>query len=148
MKSKLLIVTLVFIVIAACNKNQFTTKPQLTYKGESTQVVGPGGSIIFTLHYTDKEGDIQNYLYLEKKTSDCPADSIVTKYAIPSNVPPQKNGEGDIIVSLSYLPGDPYPGIGQPTCGRSDTCIFRFALADKANNTSDTISSPQIIITK
>jgi hypothetical protein len=42
-----------------------------------------------------------------------------------------------------------YPLIKEPICpGQNDTCVFRFALNDKANNTSDTITSPQIVLIK
>ena len=54
------------LTIAACNKDQFTTKPQLTFKPLNQTEYHLGDIIEFQIDYTDKEGDIQNKLYLEE----------------------------------------------------------------------------------
>jgi hypothetical protein len=101
------------------------------------------------MHYTDKEGDIQSNLYVQKITQNCEASNFEGLYAIPEELPTQKNGEGDIQVRYGYGVGLGYPSIKEPICpAQNDTCVFRFALNDKANNTSDTITSPQIVLIK
>lgn len=149
MRTKLFITALTCLCIAACNKDAFTTKPQITFKSVNTQVLAPNQVIRFTLRYTDKEGDIQNKLYVQKITQNCDLSNFEDMYAIPANIPTQKDGEGDIVVTYGYGVDLGYPPIKEPVCpGQNDTCIFRFALIDKANNTSDTISSPQIVLIK
>lgn len=149
MKTKLFITVLTCLCIAACNKDAFTTKPQITFKSVNTQVLASGQVIRFTLRYTDKEGDIQNKLYVQKVTQNCSLSDADDEYSIPGEIPTQKNGEGDIVVTYGYGPETGYPPIKEPACpGQNDTCIFRFALTDKANNTSDTITSPQIVLLK
>ena len=147
----LLIVTLILTVIAGCNKNQFTTKPQLKFIGTSSDVFVVGQLIEFNIEYTDKEGDIQNNLYIEEVTKDalCPDNNFKSLYTISPDVPKQNQSKGNILVRYIYgQTGGQYPDYPGPKCGRNDTCVFRFALTDKANNTSDTITSPQIVFIK
>jgi hypothetical protein len=148
MRTKLFTVS-ICVCIAACNKDQFTTKPQITFKSLNTQQLSAEQIIRFTLHYTDKEGDIQNKLYVQKITQNCSLSNFEDLYSIPADVPPQKDGEGDLVITYGYGVDLGYPPIKEPACpGQNDTCIFRFALTDKANNTSDTITSPQIVLLK
>ena len=71
MKAKVLIAALIAISFAACKKDKFTTKPQLEFKEVSPTVLQPNQSIIFTLHYTAREGDIQDSLFVQKVTQNC-----------------------------------------------------------------------------
>lgn len=150
MKTKLLIVAVILVVIAACKKDQFNTKPQLTFKKVNTDVLFPNQSIIFTLEATDKEGDVQDSIYVEKvrlNSKPCAIPDPPSKYQMPSFVS-GKNFKGDIEIRYSYGVNLQYPRIQDPKCLENDTCIYRFALKDKANNVSDTISSSQIVIIK
>jgi hypothetical protein len=149
MKTKLLITTVAALCFAACSKDKFTTKPQLEFKTVNSDAIGPGQQLIITLRYTDREGDIQNYIHIQRKiVNDCIADTLGKPQSIPSNVPEKSNAAGDIIIRYSYSPDNTYPLIGEPSCAGNDTCIYRFALSDKAGNVSDTISSPPIVILK
>ena len=153
MKAKLLIVVLTLIVIVACKKDKFNTTPQLTFKEVNTQVLSPNQVIIFRLEYTDKEGDIQDTIYVEKLTRNCPASNFNQRYALPKDIPTQKNTKGEMEIRFAYGVNLGYPAIKEPACGTAttpinDSCVFRFALKDKANNVSDTISSPEIVLIK
>ena len=46
------------IVLSACQKNKFQTRPQIKIKDINGNVVPPGGVLIIRLEYTDKEGDL------------------------------------------------------------------------------------------
>ncbi len=149
MKAKLLITTVTVLGLSACSKDKFSTKPQLTFKSVNTQTLAPEQIIKFTLHYTDKEGDIQNTLYVQKITQNCEASNFESLYQMPTDVPPQQNGEGDVTVTFGYGVDLNVPPIKEPACPeQNDTRYFRFALTDKKNNTSDTITSPQIVLLK
>ena len=149
MKAKILIVSIITTLLAACNKDQFTTKPQIEFESFNTDVVPSPGQLIITLKYTDKEGDIQDTIYVERRAINCATDTLRAFYTLPANVPEVKNAEGKIVISYSHFPDFTFPDIGEPTCGNgNDTCIYRFALSDKAGNTSDTISSPPVVIIK
>ena len=148
MKAKILIVSVITILLAACNKDKFTTKPQLEFESFNSDVVQPGSRLVITLKYTDKEGDIQDSIYVVRDVANCLNDSIRRWYPIPGDVPEIRNSEGQIEITYSHLPDATFPLIGEPSCGENDTCIYRFALSDKAGNISDTISTPPVVIIK
>ncbi|MEP7318120.1 MAG: hypothetical protein ABI921_05255 [Panacibacter sp.] len=150
MNTKILIAALTTLCLAACSKDKFNTKPTLEFKSTNSTVFQKGQLMEFVLRYTDKEGDIQNSLYLEEVTKvDCSGNNFNTTYPVPTSLPLKNNSEGDIVVNYIYATNSPtgvpptYPGAG---CQKNDTCYFRFALTDKANNTSDTVTSPQIVL--
>lgn len=150
MKTKICIVTVLTFCLAACTKTEFNTKPTLEFKSSNSLVFQRGQLVEFVLKFTDKEGDIQNNLYIEEVTDDenCPANNFSTNETIPISVPQTANSEGEILVKYYYGINDPnaiIPTLPGPKCQRNDTCVFRFALVDKASNSSDTISSPQLV---
>jgi hypothetical protein len=152
MKIKILIVGLTILYLTACKKDKFTTKPQLTFKSVNTEVLYPNQLIEFTIHYTDREGDIQNTMfYIQKVNLNCSlagSSFVDSMQFTPANVPKQNNAEGDIIVRYLYGVQLGYATLNGPRCAWNDTCYFRFALRDAAKNSSDTITSPQIVIIK
>lgn len=137
-------------MFVGCSKDKFNTKPTLEFKNANSQVFHKGEIMEFVLHYTDKEGDIQNHLYVQEVTQDtlCSGNNFSDTYPIPRDVPETANSEGDIVVRYTYgqiSPSGYPPTYTAATCQRNDTCVIKFALIDKANNSSDTITSPQIV---
>lgn len=150
MNTKILIAALTTLCLAACSKEKFNTRPSLEFKSVNATVFQKGDLMEFVLKYTDKEGDIQNGLYVEEVTKvNCSGNNSSTTYPVPASVPLKNNSAGEIAVSYIYATNSPtgvpptYPGAG---CQKNDTCYFRFALTDRANNTSDTVTSPQIVL--
>lgn len=132
------------LFLFSCNKNKYTTAPQLTYKSVNTKTLSNGQVLSFTLSFTDAEGDLQDSLYVEKYEPKCANSSFKQKYKIPT-FPTSKNQSGEIIVSYGYnVTG--YPPILTPQCNRNDTCVFKFVLKDKAQNKSDTVTSETIVL--
>ncbi len=149
MKVKLTLAACLVIFSVACNKDTFTTKPQLTFTGVNTQVLYPDQSIVFTLDFTDKEGDIQDSLYVQKDAPNCAESFFEFLYPIPTDMPEQGNAKGEIQVRFSYGINLGYPAIKEPACpSTNDTAVFKFVLHDKAGNASDTAYSPQIVLIK
>ncbi len=134
------------LLIISCNKNKFTTAPQLEYKSVNTTELNKGQIIVFKLSFTDGDGDLQDSLFVEKIEPTCTSSYFKQKYRLPI-FPATKNTEGDFEVSFGYGVSN-YPLIKAPQCNRNDTCYFRFMLKDKAQNTSDTVQSETIIIYK
>ena len=126
------------LFLLSCNKDKYTTVPQLKYESVNTKVLRQGDIITFTLTFTDAEGDLNDSLYIEEKALNCPASSFTDHYTIPS-FPTTKNEQGDIVVDFRYIDIT-------PRCQENDTAIFRFAIKDKANHMSDTASTSPIII--
>ena len=147
--------TIFFVSLFSCTKLGFTTAPKLQFETVSTNEIRRDESIIFSLSFTDKEGDISSaqsgdsVLWVSKEVQNgCTASNFTTYYPSPE-FPEQNFLKGTIEVRYTYGFSGPYPPIGDPACpDKSDTCIFRFVLKDKAGNISDTVSSTPVVIIK
>lgn len=149
---KLLIVGFVLVVLFACNKDKYQTKPQISLKSVGAKVVPVNGVLNVVLSYTDKEGDISDSMYIRKirlnKTVVATLrDSL--RYKIP-DFPNYDKGEIDLalqyqnhLISASNPP--PIPG-SNPSVPQPDTLLLKFWIRDKAGNVSDTVTTEQIVI--
>ena len=131
-----------FLVIAACNKNKYQTKPQITIESINT-LIPVEGSLQATLKFTQQDGKLGQgtFIAIRNRLNQTPlppgtepADTLVSQ--IPEF--PDKN-EGEIQFTLDYSflhEGDVEP----------DTIILKFAVVDRVGNASDTISSAKIVV--
>jgi hypothetical protein len=143
---KLLLAVVVLVVLLACNKDKYQTKPQISVKSVATDDVPVNGDLTVVLSYTDKEGDISDSLFIKKirlnKTVVATLrDSL--KYKIP-DMPDYSKGE--ITVALDYqnnlisaVTAPPVQGSNPPQ-PQPDTLLIRMWIHDKAGNTSDTVN--------
>lgn len=147
MKAKLLIFSAILLGITACKKDSFTTRPQLQFKSVNGKTFGSGSAIIFSLEFTDKEGDLQDSIWVQKVTRVNGCNNFSDRAKIP-NFTATSNLKGvfEIGYSNGFVPGSNYTVI--PSCSKIDTCYFRFWTRDNAKNASDTVVSPDIIIVK
>lgn len=140
------IITAMLCVSTACNKDKFTTKPQLRFIEAKNYTVPRGGLIEFRIEFTDKEGDLSDTLFIETVTTRCAASNRKLKYAVPP-FPESSNSKGEFEIAFAngvFLPG--YVALPGPACGRPDTTTFKFWIRDKAKNVSDTITTDKPII--
>lgn len=144
MKAKILIVGFITgtIILAACKKDAYTTKPQLKFKSASSDLVLSSQSLVFTLELTDKEGDIvdSSYLYSEKISRHCADELAADSLKMPTSLPTSK----DIKVDVLFTYDTPPKCVANSAV--DDTCYFRFWFKDKAGNISDTVTSGTVII--
>lgn len=146
MKAKILIpgviIAIIATIVVACKKDQFTTKPQITVKSVNSDVVPSNGRLVFDLEFTDKEGDIKDTIWAQKKSLHCtdPDDADPFIYKIPDDVQETKNMKGEI--EIAFEP----PPICINNSADPDTCYFRFWMQDRARNVSDTVNSGTIVI--
>ena len=143
MRYTIIFSTFLFFVLSGCNKDKFDTVPELKFTSVNTKELRSGSVLQFTLSFTDKEGDISNTIYVEKKSPECPDNNFGQSYFV-ANFPATKNQKGEIQVSFGYNV-DKFPNI-PPTCSKNETATFRFVLKDKGGHVSDTVSSPPITI--
>jgi hypothetical protein len=144
-----IVIALFALIFIGCSKDSFTTVPQLKYKSVNTNKLLPDQLIQFTLSYTDKEGDLQDSVFIEKVGAKCPASNLKLGYLFPK-VSGNITTSGDLFITLANginIPGYENLSIA-PRCEYNDTCFFRFVLKDKAQNKSDTVESETIIIYK
>lgn len=139
-----LLVVIAALMITACGKDTFQSKPQLFLNSVSSTTIPVGGDLQIFLRLTDKEGDFKDTLWVKKITTRCPSsnfsDSIL--YRIPGDVPKTANFDGVIKLSFSYAIEL------QPRCTRNDTAVFSFWMKDDKGHLSDTVKTPSIIIFK
>jgi len=131
----------IFILfLFSCNKDKFTTAPQLKYKSVNTKALHRGETLRFTLSFTDAEGDLTDKIFIQKIVKVCAASNFVDSAHNLPQFPSGKNQTGDIVVTYSYNDVN-------PQCApKNDTAIFKFVLRDKAQHLSDTAVSDPIVI--
>lgn len=146
MNVKILITVLGIVFLTACNKDKYTTSPQLKYKEVNTKTLNRNQLLIFTLEVTDAEGDIQDTIWVQKTVKNCSNSNFTEQYKIP-NFTGTKNLKGDIRVCYAYGSNLGCPGVGEPACpGRSDSATYKFWIQDKEKHKSDTVTSDLIVI--
>lgn len=131
------------ILLIACGKDKFETKPKLEIKDYSSKVISQGQTMTIRLNYFDKEGDL----------SEAPMIGILTRV----NLFPLAPGQDKVDTFRNNLPEFPKKDNGEITFQlpydflkestiEDDTLVFRFAVTDLAGNTSDTVTTDQIVI--
>ncbi len=130
------------LLLTSCGKDTFKSQPQLTIKSVSTTTVPANGDLQIVLRLTDREGDFNESIFVEKMTTRCSNSNFLDSqlYLIPTDLPRTTQFSGDVVLSFTY------PFELQPRCNRPDTATFRFWIKDAAGNVSDTAATPKIII--
>lgn len=152
MKAIYLLLFCVLVTIYACEKDKFETKPTIEIKSVNSDVVPFSSDLTINLNVTDKEGDVDDSIFVirERLNKRAPSPRVlspVLKYKIPDF--PDKS-KVEMRISLPYgtaltlnanainIPGTPDK--------EPDTLSLRLFVKDKAKNTSDTISRNIIVI--
>lgn len=151
MKIKLLVLTACVVTVVACNKDKFLTKPTIRIKSLNTEFVPLNGNLIITMECTDKEGDVQDSVFIVKRRLNkrvVPTLRDTLRYTFPVfPVSPRT----EIVATLDYqtiISAQSPPNIpgSNPPQKERDTLVLKLAVRDKAGNISDTITSKQIIV--
>ncbi|RYY88685.1 MAG: hypothetical protein EOO15_08270 [Chitinophagaceae bacterium] len=147
-----LIAFLSLALLAGCNKDKFQTKPQLKLLETSDLTVPFGGTLRVRLEFTDKEGDVDDTLFLRRvrtnvRTTPTVRDSL--RIRIPEF--PDRN-KGEIILDFTYQnflisAASPLnvPNTTPPQ-KESDSLTYKFVLQDRAGNRSDTLVLNGIVV--
>jgi hypothetical protein len=130
------------VLIAACSKDKFQTKPRIEVKSYSSKEIPRNGTLILRLNYFDKEGDIgEGHFYLfRQRTNKIPANAEkpdILNYTLPVFT---NKDQGEIRLDLqevNFLSED---------TRQNDTMFFKIAVTDRAGNTSDTLVTDQIVV--
>jgi len=149
MKSTFSYLAIACFLLAACNKDSVNTKPSLTLKSVSPDVVAFRGNMRVAFTFGDKESDIDSLFIFRKrlniKTVTTLRDTIGLKVADYD-----KNTTGEINIDFTY---DNYlisalnpPTSGTPARKESDTLSYKFFVKDKQKNVSDTVYYSPIVI--
>lgn len=151
MKAKIGFLLLITVIIAnSCNKDKFTTRPQLIFKNVNATRIVSGQALTFTFDFTQKSGTLDT-LYIKRTSLMCDSTTYVNNYnyKVPSFTQVD-NQTGQITVSFAFnttITGA--VNISNGTCNvQADTSIFKFCLGDKEGHFSDTIKSGKITFVK
>ncbi len=154
MKTRLFFfISLVALFAVACEKDKFTTKPQVKVKSLSPGTANRGDIISLQTSFTDEEGDIDSVYYIVKwydgniVTTPNTIDTVRNFFDDLST--PPKTREGDLFIKFSY--GLQITGYQQwtnaPTV-KDTTVAIGIVLIDKQKNRSDYAESEKIRLTK
>jgi len=104
MKFTAALFVIVLVVLLACNKDKFTTEPQLKYKSISPTTAIKGNIINYNVSFTDEEGDIQDSVLLAFKRYNSTGGILsIDTFRLkmdPDAIP--KARQGDINIKFAY----------------------------------------------
>ena len=140
----------IVLALVACDKDKFETKPKLEVESLSTDFVPRNQDLRITLSFTDKEGDVDDSLYVirtrtNKRGPFTPVNP--SRYKIPE-FPNQSEGEIELTLPYSLGLTSGFSSViapGNPPTREPDTLILKFVLKDKAKNVSDTATANVIV---
>lgn len=143
-----LLITLIIITIS-CNKDKFTTVPQLDINSISPGTVFSGNNLSMKGEYRDQEGDVDSALIVYKWYNGTTAVKNDTfRYSLEALNLPAKTRQADFSVDFQYNTLNPgfltLPGVSV----RDTTATLGMILIDKAKNRSDYAESDPIRLIK
>jgi hypothetical protein len=137
------------LVLAACKKDKFQTKPSLKLKSMNGNVVPAGASLMLEFEFTDKEGDVNDTIFVRKeRINTIKTATVRDAFGLPVPSFP-KNTQGTIQVLLDhsfYLTSAINPPKDAAGKNMPDTLMLKFALKDRAGNVSDTVTAGPVIV--
>jgi hypothetical protein len=145
---KILIAFLGITFLLACNKDKFKTEPQVKIKSLSPDDVYKGQAFRFNAEVTDKEGDLQDSVFLVSKRFN--GATLLTTDTIPFSIQsldfPDRT---KIEVSAIFSYGEFVPGtIFQNLEGSDRQLAVGIIVRDKAGNRSQYVESDKITLRK
>lgn len=143
-----LLILLTLIAAISCDKNKYTTKPQITLKSITPTEMGRDNVLSIVLEFTDKEGDITDSMYFVKQILNENQKGTLQEFLISRIKLPiyPKAIQGEMEVRLARRIGFGVPLMGDPLTAQDDTVVFHMAVKDAAGNWSDTLRTPNPII--
>ena len=150
MKYSLFVLIVLVVIATACNKDKFTTEPQVEVKSITPETVFNGNIINLKAKYTDDEGDLDSAYDVYKWYNGATvvkADTFRYPYSI-LNLPSDLR-RADIEVTFEYNTNNnpdlvPLPGVSV----RDTTATFGLILIDKARHRSNYSESQPIRMKK
>jgi hypothetical protein len=148
MKVRKIVIVAAVLLVIACNKDKFTTTPQVEIESISPDNVNSGNLIRVKGKYTDKEGDLDSALVIYKWYNNTTPTRIDTfRYSFADlNLPP-KTIEADIELIFEYNTFNTnFAKLGGVT--KDTTATFGMILKDKDSLRSNYSESARIRLLK
>ncbi len=143
-----LLITLVMVAVS-CNKDKFTTIPQVDIKSISPETVFSGNVISMRGKFTDQEGDLDSIILVYKWYNGTTAVKNDTlRYTTTSLNVPNKTREAEFSVDFEYNTANTglltLPGVSV----RDTTAALGMIMVDKEKNRSEYKESDPIRLKK
>jgi hypothetical protein len=138
------------LISVSCNKDKFTTIPQVTIKSISPDFAMSGDVIKIRGSFTDQEGDVDSALFIYKWYNGAAVaivDTVLRQPFEDFKLPP-KTTQADILIDLelnTFNTG--LPTLTGPSV-RDTTAAIGLIFIDKAGNRSVYAESPPIRLKK
>jgi hypothetical protein len=154
MKIRYFLILILFITIISCKKDGGSGLG-IKIKSVSSNFVPVNGSLQFVLDFTDNGRNSIDTIYIKKIRINQDSELVDTSQLLINEFrvsAPSYPGatKGQLQLDLDYNSYLPYeitpPTYGNPPQDENDSLIFKFAIQDKANNRSDTVTSGLVII--
>ena len=152
MKKGILIGFSVMLLSLACNKDKFETKPTLKLKSQNGNVFAKNeDGLVVEFEFTDKEGDVDDTIFIKKIRTNLRQAASTLRDSFKLKVPNfPHDTKGVIKVEMGYqdylISAQPPPMSGNPPKPEPDTLMIKFALKDKGNHISDTVTVGPIYV--
>jgi hypothetical protein len=151
MKIMLLLLCSFVLLFTACNKNKYTTEPQVKFKSISPDVVSRGNVITFTSTFYDDEGDIDLIYIVQKWYNGSTATFIDTlkNLSYASTTAPANARTGEISMVAEYQTQNtgnkvfPWSPINRDTVATLGLLVI-----DKAGHRSNYTESDKFVLKK
>lgn len=143
-----------FLIFLGCKKENFSTRPHIEIKSISKTSLLFNDYLDVSLKFTDKEGDVQDSIWIERTSIECPfSDTTAEPFGnqtfalqLPS-FPKQKSLTGEINFKLRFGNTDNDTNrIYLKACAITDTSTFKIWIRDNEGHYSDTVETPKIIL--
>lgn len=147
MKAGILVLSALIILIA-CNKDKFTTIPQVKVTSITPAIVNSGNVVNVTGEYTDDEGDLDSVLVVYKwYNGTIVVRKDTFRYDFAHTGVPDKTREAEIKLTFEYNTSN--LGIQSlPGASKDTTATLGIVLKDKKANRSEYAESKQVRLKK
>lgn len=130
------------VLLLACGKDKFQTKPLIEVKDYNSKVIPRNGTLVIRLNYFDKEGDLGDgdmYVYRQRLNVIPPNQDRgdILTYVIPSF---NNRDQGELRLQFNEV------DFLSESTNVNDTMVFKIAVKDRAGNASDTITTDKIVV--
>ncbi|MFM8591986.1 MAG: hypothetical protein ACKOA3_03695 [Sphingomonadales bacterium] len=146
MKNNILFVLSMVLLSFACNKDKFTSEPQVQIKSIQPSVVVSGNVIKLLANYTDQEGDIDSIYIVYKWFNAAGSTRADTLQRFPINRLglPGALRKADIQLQFEYNTYNQPDLLTLPGVLRDTTASFGLVLIDKTRKRSNYSESARI----
>jgi hypothetical protein len=140
------------LMAVACSKDKPETKPSIKIKSVSSSIVPINGNLQIVLEFTDKEGDVDDSLFVNRvrlnNIGAVRGERLIDSfYLLIPEFPEKSSGEITLNLKYNFHLKDAIEAFKDAQGHEiADSVLFRFALQDRGGNTSDTVSTEQIVV--